>query len=100
MKTNNGYLQTIGTHSDRVLPENKWRSYLLIQNQDPARTIYLRMGTPGSGAADGLAILPGQFMEFGGNGRQSTPTEEMFLSTDSLTTSAVFFIEGTDDGQN
>lgn len=97
MKTNDGFLETLDGYSRRKLPENKWRSYLLFQNQDPALTIAMRIGMPGLGGLDGLLILPGQYMEFGGNGRQSTPTEEIYFSTTAgQSTSLVFFIEGTD----
>jgi hypothetical protein len=96
MKTNQ-ITFTGGPGSQRALPENKWRSYLSIQNQSATETMVINIGRQGSGGSDGEQILPGQFREWGLNGMQSTPEEEIFLNTISGASANFFIVEGTDE---
>ncbi len=96
MKTNQ-ILFTGGPGSQRALPENKWRSYLSIQNQSPAEIMTINIGRQGLGGADGEQILPGQFREWGLNGMQSTPEEEIYLGTVTGNLANFFIVEGTDE---
>ena len=53
----------IATASTQILAAKSSRRYLMIQNNDPATTIYLNLAGAAAAAATGLKIGPGGFYE-------------------------------------
>ena len=80
---------SITTASAQLLAANAARQYLMVQNNDPAATIYLGFGAAAVTAANGLRLLPGQAYEQCG-----VVTNQAIQVIGSAATTAVAVITG------
>jgi hypothetical protein len=56
-------LVQVGSVAGTLVPENADRRYLMMQNKDPAGTLYLYCGTALATTANGIYINPGSHFE-------------------------------------
>ena len=71
---------TIGTTSQRVIPANPIRTYLLVQNKSAASDIYINFGNSAD-SFNGIIIIPRGNYEFvgGANGGPFCPSDSIHL---------------------
>jgi hypothetical protein len=80
---------TVTSASASLLAANASRQYLLIQNRDPAGTIYVNFGAAAT-VANGIKIAPGGAYESGG----IVSTQQLFAIGDIASNTNILTVQG------